>query len=47
MRDMYLKEVKSPAESKYPFDYFKILATVRADQAFRPLKDGECPLVHG
>jgi hypothetical protein len=38
MRDMYLEEVKSPAESKYPFDYFKILATFPADQAFRPLK---------
>jgi branched-chain amino acid transport system substrate-binding protein len=47
MRDMYLEEVKSPAESKYPFDYFKILATIPADQAFRPLKDGGCPLVHG
>ena len=35
MRDMYLEEVKSPAESKYPFDYFKILATIPADQAFR------------
>jgi branched-chain amino acid transport system substrate-binding protein len=47
MRDMYLEEVKSPADSKYPFDYFKILATIPADQAFRPLKDGGCPLVHG
>ena len=47
MRDMYLEEVKSPAESKYPFDDFKILATIPADQAFRPLNDGGCPLVHG
>jgi branched-chain amino acid transport system substrate-binding protein len=47
IRDMYLEEVKSPAESKYPFDYFKTLATIPADQAFRPLKDGGCPLVHG
>ena len=47
MRDMYLEEVKSPAESKYPFDYLKILATIPADQAFRPLKEGNCPLVHG
>ncbi len=46
MRDMYLEEVKAPAESKYPFDYFKILATIPAEQAFRPLKDGGCPLVH-
>ena len=47
MRNMYLEEVKSPAESKYPFDYFKTLATIPAEQAFRPLKDGGCPLVHG
>jgi len=47
MRDMYLEEVKSPAESKYPFDYFKVLATIPPDEAFRPLKDGNCPLVHG
>ena len=47
MRDMYLEEVKSPAESKYPFDYLKILATIPPDQAFRPPKEGNCPLVHG
>jgi branched-chain amino acid transport system substrate-binding protein len=47
MRDMYLEEVKSPAESKYPFDYVKILATIPAEEAFRPLKEGGCPLVHG
>jgi len=45
MRDMYLAQVKSPAESKYPFDYYKILATIPRDEAFRPLKDGGCPLV--
>ena len=43
MRDMYLEEVKSPEQSKYPFDYFKLLATIPAEQAFRPLKDGGCP----
>jgi branched-chain amino acid transport system substrate-binding protein len=47
MRDMYLEEVKSPAQSQYPFDYFHIVATIPSDQAFRPLKDGNCPLVHG
>ena len=41
----YLVEVKKPSESKYPWDYYKIRATIPADQAFRPLKDGECPLV--
>ncbi len=41
----YLVQVKSPAESKYPWDYYKILATIPADEAFRPLKDGGCYLV--
>jgi branched-chain amino acid transport system substrate-binding protein len=41
----YLVEVKKPAESKGPWDYYKIRTTIPADQAFRPLKDGECPLV--
>jgi branched-chain amino acid transport system substrate-binding protein len=45
MRDMYLEEVKKPQESKYPYDYFKVLATIPAERAFRPLKDGGCPLV--
>jgi branched-chain amino acid transport system substrate-binding protein len=45
MRDMYLAQVKTPAESKYPFDYYKILQTIPKDQAYRPLKDGGCPLV--
>src|SRR5262249_22255809 len=43
MRDMYLERVKSPEESKYPFDYFEILATIPANEAYRPLKDGGCP----
>jgi branched-chain amino acid transport system substrate-binding protein len=41
----YLVEVKKPAESKGPWDYYKIRTTIPADQAFRPLKDGDCPLV--
>jgi branched-chain amino acid transport system substrate-binding protein len=44
---MYLFEVKKPAESKGPWDYYKVRATIPADQAFRPLKDGGCPLVKG
>ena len=43
----YLFEVKKPSESKYPGDFYKIRATIPADQAFRPLKDGHCPLVGG
>ena len=41
-----LYEVKSPAESKYAWDYYKLLATTPADQGFRPLAAGGCPLVH-
>jgi len=41
----YLVEVKKPAESKAPYDYYKIRATIPADQAFRPEKDGGCSLV--
>jgi branched-chain amino acid transport system substrate-binding protein len=41
----YLVEVKKPEESKYPWDYHKIRATIPADQAFRPLDQGDCPLV--
>ena len=45
MRDMYLAQVKSPAESKGKDDIYKILATVPGEKAFRPLKDGNCPLI--
>ena len=45
MRDMYLYQVKSPAESKGPWDYYKVLATIPAEDAFRPLDKGNCPLV--
>ena len=38
--------VKSPAESKYDWDYYKLVETTPADQAFRPLADGGCALVH-
>ena len=42
---MYLVEVKTPTESKGPWDYFKVRATIPADEAFRPLSEGGCPLV--
>ncbi len=41
----YLVEVKKPAESKGAYDYLKVRTTIPADQAFRPLADGGCPLV--
>ena len=43
---MYLFEVKKPSESKGPWDYYKVRATIPAEEAFRPLKDGGCPLVN-
>ncbi len=41
----YLFEVKKPEESKYPGDVYKLRTTIPAEEAFRPLKDGGCPLV--
>ena len=45
VHSMYLFQVKKPEESRGPWDYYKLLAEVPADQAFRPLKDGGCPLL--
>jgi len=45
MHNMYLFEVKKPSESKGPWDYYKLLATISGEEAFRPLADSECPLV--
>ncbi|MEW6767466.1 MAG: ABC transporter substrate-binding protein [Pseudomonadota bacterium] len=41
----YLFEVKSPAESKGPWDYYKLVGTTPADKAFRPLSESTCPLI--
>jgi branched-chain amino acid transport system substrate-binding protein len=41
----YLFEVKKPEESKAPWDYYKLVGTTPADQAFRPLSESACPLV--
>ena len=41
----YLFEVKKPEESKGPWDYYKLVATIPAEEAFRPLAESECPLV--
>jgi branched-chain amino acid transport system substrate-binding protein len=41
----YLLEVKSPAESKRPWDYYKVLQTTPAEEAFRPITEGGCSLV--
>ncbi|MPM26162.1 hypothetical protein SDC9_72663 [bioreactor metagenome] len=45
VHDMYLFQVKSPAESKAPWDYYKVISTVPADKAFVPLAESACPLV--
>jgi branched-chain amino acid transport system substrate-binding protein len=45
IHDMFLFQVKTPAESKQPYDYYKLVRTIPADQAFRPLDRSECPLV--
>lgn len=47
LNPMYLFQVKSPAESGYPWDYYRLVRTVPADQAFRPMQDGGCPMVSG
>ncbi len=44
LHPMYLLQVKAPAQSKGPWDVFKLVATIPADQAFRPLAQGNCPL---
>ncbi len=47
IHDAYLFEVKKPSESKYPGDFYHLRATIPAAEAFRPLKEGGCPLVSG
>ena len=42
---IYLFEVKKPEESKYPYDYYKLVTTIPAEQAFRPLAEGGCPMI--
>ena len=45
LNDMYLVEVKKPAESKGPWDFYRIISTIPGDQAFRPMPEGGCALV--
>ncbi len=47
LQPAYLFEVKAPSDSKYPGDFYTLRATIPADEAFRPLKDGNCPLAGG
>lgn len=45
VHDMYLFQVKKPSESKAPWDYYKLVATIPGNQAFNSLDDSKCPLV--
>jgi branched-chain amino acid transport system substrate-binding protein len=45
VHDYYLFQVKTPAESKYPWDYYKLISTIPGPQAFQPLSESRCPLV--
>ncbi|MFM2112370.1 MAG: hypothetical protein RLZZ271_1030 [Pseudomonadota bacterium] len=45
VHDMYLVQVKSPNESKTPWDYYHVRATIPGEEAFQPLKDSRCPLI--
>lgn len=45
IHDMYLFQVKKPQESKGAWDYYNLMATIPANEAFRPIADGKCPLV--
>lgn len=45
IHDMYLMQVKFPDESTAPWDYYKLVSTIPAERAFRPLAESECPLV--
>lgn len=42
---LYLFEVKKPSESKYAGDFYKLIATIPANEAFRPMEEGGCPLI--
>lgn len=45
IHNLYMFEVKSPAQSKYPWDYYTLKRVVPAGEAFRPMNEGGCPLV--
>jgi len=45
LHPMYLYKAKTPAESKYDWDYFELVSTIKPEDAFRPLDKGGCPFV--
>jgi branched-chain amino acid transport system substrate-binding protein len=46
VHDMYLAEVKTPAESTNEWDLYKILRTIPAEESYRPLSESKCKLVN-
>jgi branched-chain amino acid transport system substrate-binding protein len=44
VHDMYLLQVKKPAESKYPWDYLKVAATIPGETAYMTKAESKCPL---
>ena len=44
IHDMYLMQVKKPSESKYPCDYYKLVATITGEKAFVTQSESKCPL---
>jgi len=45
IKEMYLMQVKTPEESKYPWDYYKLKATIPAEEAYQPLSLSTCPMI--
>jgi branched-chain amino acid transport system substrate-binding protein len=45
VHEFYLFQVKSPGESKYPWDYYKLISKIPGDQAFQPLSQSRCPMI--
>jgi branched-chain amino acid transport system substrate-binding protein len=45
VHEFYLFQVKSPSESKYPWDYYKLISKIPGDQAFQPLSESRCPMI--
>jgi branched-chain amino acid transport system substrate-binding protein len=46
VHDLYLLQVKKPEESKYPWDYYKVLQTIPGEEAFPPADPQSCALVN-
>jgi len=45
MHRMYVFRVKTPAASKYSFDYYEVIGDLPGEEVFRPMSEGECPFI--